>query len=99
MNITKQQLKQLIKEELEVTLSDVEAKEVFGDDAFDKDTLAEGWEEDRPIGGADAQREHLRRAILKTRILVEDVRHELRVKFGELKRGQAEIIKLVQGGR
>jgi len=41
MNITKQQLKQLIKEELEVILSDAEAKEVFGDDVFDKDTLNE----------------------------------------------------------
>ena len=35
MKITKQQLKQIIKEELEVVLTDPEAKELFGDHVFE----------------------------------------------------------------
>ena len=41
MKLTKQQLKQIIKEELEVVLSDAEAKEFFGDDVLEDETLDE----------------------------------------------------------
>ena len=41
MKLTKQQLKQIIKEELEVVLSDAEAREFFGDDVLEGETLDE----------------------------------------------------------
>lgn len=41
MKLTKQQLKQIIKEELEVILSDAEAREFFGETAFEGDVLGE----------------------------------------------------------
>jgi hypothetical protein len=41
MKLTKEQLKQIIKEELEVVLSDAEAREFFGDDVLEGETLDE----------------------------------------------------------
>jgi len=41
VTITKEQLKQIIKEELEVVLSDAEAREFFGDDVLEGETLDE----------------------------------------------------------
>ena len=44
MKLTKQQLKQIIKEELEVVLTDSEAKEFFGDDVFEQNKEKYGAE-------------------------------------------------------
>jgi hypothetical protein len=41
-DLTREQLKRIIKEELEVVLSDAEAREFFGDDVLEKETLKEG---------------------------------------------------------
>lgn len=44
MKITKQRLRQIIKEELEVILTDEEAKEFFGDDVFkNSEVIDERW--------------------------------------------------------
>jgi hypothetical protein len=40
-DLTKEQLKRIIKEELEVVLSDAEAREFFGDDVLEGETLDE----------------------------------------------------------
>jgi hypothetical protein len=47
MKITKSQLRQIIKEELEVTLTNEEATEMFGEDVraqLEEQQLNEGWE-------------------------------------------------------
>jgi hypothetical protein len=51
MKLTKQRLKEIIKEELEVVLTDDEAAEMFGGDMFEARSAVERgeeWDESRP---------------------------------------------------